>query len=70
MTRDKMTPETLKDIEESWRLKREAIEILNQVVSEWKTDPMSVQCFDLRTVERAKFVCESLNEITPEWMKK
>ncbi len=30
------------------------LEILSLIVSEFKSDPMSVQCFDLRLVERAK----------------
>lgn len=34
----------------------EALEILNLIVAEFESDPMSVQCFDLRIVERAKSV--------------
>ncbi len=33
---------------------KEAIEVLALIVAEFKSDPMSVQCFDLRLVERAK----------------
>lgn len=29
-------------------------DVLDLVVAEWESDPMSVQCFDLRIVERAK----------------
>lgn len=35
---------------------REAIEVLALIVSEFESDPMSIQCFDLRVVERAKEV--------------
>ena len=28
--------------------------VLDLIVAEWTSDPMSVQCFDLRLVERAK----------------
>lgn len=33
---------------------REAMIVLDLIVSEFESDPMSVQCFDLRIVERAK----------------
>lgn len=33
---------------------RELYEVLDLIVSEFESDPMSVQYFDLRTVERAK----------------
>lgn len=33
---------------------RDVYEVLDLIVVEFDTDPMSVQCFDLRTVERAK----------------
>lgn len=35
---------------------REAMKVLNLIVAEFESDPMSVQCFDQRTVERAKKV--------------
>lgn len=34
----------------------EAMKVLDLIVAEFESDPMSVQCFDLRTVERAKKV--------------
>jgi hypothetical protein len=33
---------------------REAFVVLDLIVAEFESDPMSVQCFDLRTVLRAK----------------
>lgn len=33
---------------------REVYEVLDLIVSEFESDPTSVQCFDLRIVERAK----------------
>lgn len=39
-------------------LQDEAFRVLDLIVAEFETDPMSVQCFDLRTVERAKKVIE------------
>jgi hypothetical protein len=37
-------------------LERRAFKVLDIIVAEFTTDPMSVQCFDLRTVEEAKRV--------------
>ena len=48
-------------------LEREAHRILDLVVAEWNSDPMSIQCFDLRIVERAKAVMSRLKQLTPEW---
>ena len=52
--------ETIEAMEENWRLQNEAVELLGVVVAEWKSDPQSVQCFDLRIVQRAKEVVERL----------
>ena len=35
---------------------REAMLVLDLIVAEFESDPMSVQCFDLRVVARAKNV--------------
>lgn len=43
-------------VEDRIRFENEALEIFKLVVSEWESDPMSVQCFDLRIVERAKYI--------------
>lgn len=37
----------------------EAWKVLDLIVAEFESDPMSVQCFDLRTVERAKKCVEA-----------
>lgn len=37
---------------------REVYEVLDLIVAEFESDPMSVQCFDLRTVDRAKMAVE------------
>lgn len=36
----------------------EAWTVLDLIVAEFESDPMSVQCFDLRVVERAKKVIQ------------
>jgi hypothetical protein len=42
----------LSDLEEEARNDEEAHELLALIDSEFRTDPMSVRCFDLRIVER------------------
>lgn len=60
--RPELTPKAQRDIERVWQLRREAVQILDQVVAEWKSDPMSVQCFDARIVKRAAEVVEELKK--------
>lgn len=48
-----LTPKAQKELERTFALRSEIIGIFKLVVAEWKTDPTSVQCFDLRTVKRA-----------------
>lgn len=61
--RSALTPKAQKEVEELWQLRREAVELLGVIVAEWKSDPHSVQCFDLRTVERAIKVSERIKAI-------
>lgn len=50
---------------------QDAMRVLNLIVAEFESDPMSVQCFDLRVVQRAKDVItkrkawETLGELPP-----
>ena len=55
------------EIEEMWQLRREAVRLLGLVVAEWKSDHMSVQCFDLRTVEASKLVIARLDTLSREY---
>jgi hypothetical protein len=48
------TPQAQRDIEANFDNQREAFTLLDLIVAEWESDPTSVQCFDLRMVERAK----------------
>lgn len=54
------TIEEIKELEEILSLNHRAIEILDLVVAEWESDPMSVQCFDLRIVKEAKEIMGKL----------
>lgn len=44
-------------------LKDRAAQLLDITVSEWKSDPMSVQCFDLRIVNEAKVIVAKLRDM-------
>lgn len=48
-----LKPDAAKAIERNFELTTEAWEVLALITSEFKSDPMSVQCFDLRVVEKA-----------------
>ena len=61
--RSMLTPKAEREMEEIWRLRREALTLLRHVIAEWDSDPKSVQCFDLRLVKRAKEVSERLRKI-------
>ena len=43
-----------KIIEDVWKNDDEAHELLALIVAEFESDPLSVQCFDSRIVDRAK----------------
>jgi len=58
-----LTPKAQSEIEELWKLRQEAVHLLGLVVAEWRTDPQSVQCFDLQTVERAKEVVTRIEKL-------
>lgn len=61
--RPEMTKQAQAEIERMWKLRREAVTLLGVVVAEWKSDPASVACFDLRVVERAKTVVAELEKL-------
>lgn len=52
--RPQMTEKAQRIIEDGWKNDAEAHALLDLIVAEFESDPMSVQCFDLRIVERAK----------------
>ena len=58
-----LTPKAEREMEELFKLRQEAIQILDVVVAEWDSDPMSVQCFDLRVVQRAKEVVRRIKKL-------
>ena len=48
----RLTNKAQKEIEDSFKNKDEAFELLDLISFEFKSDPMSVQCFDKRIVNR------------------
>jgi len=57
------TDEERKRMEYRWELQRKAIKLLDLVVTEWESDPTSVQCFDSRLVSDAIDVSKKLKEL-------
>ena len=58
-----LTDEARKMLEDEFKLKREAVELLSVIAAEFDSDPLSVQCFDLRTVGRVKIVTKQLRDM-------
>lgn len=59
-----LTPKAEQEIERGFDLKRRGMELLGLVVAEWKSDPMSVQCFDLRIVAEATRVVDEYEKLS------
>jgi hypothetical protein len=62
-----LTDKAEREIEELWRLRKEAVQLLDLVVAEWRTDPLSVQCFDARTVTRSVEVTQRLKTLERQY---
>jgi hypothetical protein len=60
-----LTPKAQRQLDEQFKLQHDALAIFALVVSEWTTDPTSVQCFDLRLVQRAKEIHARLKQLDP-----
>jgi len=58
-----LTEEAIAEMEDGWRLRKDAVRLLDLVVAEWETDPQSVACFDLRIIEEANQVIRKLKAI-------
>ena len=39
-----------------WEIEKRLLQIMDLVVAEWESDPISAQCFDLRIVNEAKML--------------
>ena len=64
-----LTDIAAREIEEGFALNKEAWKLLDLIVAEWNSDPQSVQCFDLRIVERAKTAVKRRKEIDKyDWL--
>ena len=65
--RNYLTPKAEKEMEILFAAKNEAVELLGLVVSEWNSDPLSIQCFDARIVKRSKEVLALIDKL--EWIR-
>jgi len=61
--REIMTRKAQAEAEERFTLEREAEKLLGLVAAEFRSDPMSVQCFDSRIVERVIAVSKRLDQL-------
>ena len=57
-----MTDKQLEELKAEQTIYHEAFELLRIINAEFQSDPMSVQCFDLRVVERVKNWVERYDE--------
>jgi hypothetical protein len=66
-----LTPKAQKEIEAEVDNYTEAFRLLRLIDGGFRSDPMSVQCFDLRIVERVRKCVERRAEIEREmpWLK-
>lgn len=53
-----LTERAQRQAERRFEIDDRLLHIMGHVVSEWSSDPMSVQCFDLRLVNEAKDLWE------------
>ena len=63
--RSLLTPEAERKMDDIFRLRHDAVRLLDLVVAEWNSDPMSVQCFDKRIVDEARYVIARLKKLDP-----
>ena len=54
MTAPRLSDKAMREIESGFKNDEEAHELLGLINAEFQSDPTSVQCFDLRIVERVK----------------
>lgn len=54
----RLTDKAMREIEQSFDNDKEAHELLALIDAEFRSDPQSVQCFDLRIVERVRYCVE------------
>ena len=58
----RLSDKAMENITKRANLEQEAARLLTYIVSEWESDPMSTQCFDLRLVERATEIVNELKK--------
>ena len=66
MNNIRLSPEIEARMHRRFDAQREAEELLGLIDAEFRSDPMSVQCFDLRIVERVRKCVQTLKD-NPRW---
>jgi len=59
----RFTPKYEREMEQHFENQREAFRLLDLINAEFQSDPMSVQCFDARIVQRVKQCVEKWKRI-------
>lgn len=57
-----LKPDAIRVVEESFENDKEAYKLLELIHAEFESDPMSVQCFDVRIVKRVKLCVARYNQ--------
>lgn len=60
-----LTKEGKRKIERGFELDKRAWELLELVNAEWRSDPKSVQCFDLRIVKEVNAIIKEKKTLSP-----
>jgi hypothetical protein len=63
----RIDPKIQAQMERRFNALREAAILIDLIAAEFASDPMSVQCFDLRVVERVK-QCATTLRANPDWL--
>lgn len=67
MNEPRLTPKAEREIQEGFSNNQEAHDLLALIDAEFRTDPMSVQCFDLRIVERVRACVAKQQELKKKY---
>lgn len=65
---NRLSPKAERDMEIEFQCIRRGMEILGIIVEEWRTDPTSVQCFDLRIVQEAIELIAKYKKVKPAYL--
>lgn len=62
---ERLTAKAVREMDQIFQLRGDAVRLLDLVVAEWNSDPTSVQCFDKRLIDEARYVIAMLKKLDP-----